>query len=179
MQRHLRLSARLSANFEAERDSAEHLNLAQPAARRSFCVQTSTRVSTAGWQQNSEELFVPQSDHWVDFRCPARWKITSQEMALLRTAFRQLGRERQEKPRFRGEEAKVRRQHANDLSWHSVHTDFPSEDVLIGIKALAPVGVAQDGHSAVSTGVIVSLSVKLRPITGPTPSVVKIPVRRA
>jgi hypothetical protein len=36
MQRHLRLNARLSANFEAERDSAEHLNLVRPAARRSF-----------------------------------------------------------------------------------------------------------------------------------------------
>jgi hypothetical protein len=36
MRRRLRVTTRISTNFEAERDSAEHLNLARPAARRSF-----------------------------------------------------------------------------------------------------------------------------------------------
>ena len=70
-------------------------------------------------------------------------------MALLRSALLQPGPYRQEKPRFRGEEAKIRRQHADDLSWDAVHAEVAAEDVWIGIKALAPVGVGHDGDSVV------------------------------
>ena len=70
-------------------------------------------------------------------------------MALLRSPLLQPGRQRQEEPRFRGEEAEVRRQDADDLSWRSVHANFPAEDVRIRIEALAPVGVGQDGRSVV------------------------------
>ena len=70
-------------------------------------------------------------------------------MALLRSPLLQPGRQRQEDPRFRGEEAEVRRQDADDLSWRSVHANFAAENVRIGIEALAPVGVGQDGRSVV------------------------------
>src|SRR6185436_13696490 len=70
-------------------------------------------------------------------------------MALLRSPLLQPGRERQEDPRFRGEEAEVRRQDADDLSGRSVHANFPAENVRIRIEALAPVGVGQDGRSVV------------------------------
>jgi hypothetical protein len=45
MRRRLRVTTRISTNFEAERDSAEHLNLARPAARRSFPYRIGRPVS--------------------------------------------------------------------------------------------------------------------------------------
>src|SRR5438874_12225857 len=68
-------------------------------------------------------------------------------MALLRRAFLQSGSYWQKETRFRGKESKIRRQHADDLSRHGVHADVAAEDVWIGIKTLAPVGVGHDGHS--------------------------------
>src|SRR5256714_6803350 len=68
-------------------------------------------------------------------------------MALLRRAFRRPGSYREKETRFRGKESKIRRQHADDLSRHGVHPNVPAEDIWIGIKALAPVGVGHDCHS--------------------------------
>src|SRR6266571_4363686 len=70
-------------------------------------------------------------------------------MALLRRAFLRPGSYWQKETRFRGEESKIRRQHADDLSWHGVHPDVPAEDVWIGIKTLPPVGVGHDDNSVV------------------------------
>src|SRR6266566_9746772 len=70
-------------------------------------------------------------------------------MALLRRAFLRPGSYWQKETRFRGEESKIRRQHADDLSRHGVHADVAPEDVWIGIKTLPPVGIGYDGHSVV------------------------------
>ena len=70
-------------------------------------------------------------------------------MTLRRGPLLQPGRQRQEDPRFRREEAEVRRQDADDLSWRSVDANFPAENLRIRIEALAPVGVGQDRRSVV------------------------------
>ena len=77
-------------------------------------------------------------------------RAAAARMALLRRAFLQAcDPYRQKETRFRGKEAKIRRQHADDLSRHAVHADVPAEDVRIGIEALPPVGVGQDDDSVV------------------------------
>ena len=65
-------------------------------------------------------------------------------MPLARRALLRPRPDRLDQPRFRGEESKVRRQHADDLSLDAVHEDVAAENVWICIEALAPVGVGQD-----------------------------------
>ena len=70
-------------------------------------------------------------------------------MPLARRALLRPRPDRLDEPRFRGEEAKVRRQHADDLSLDAVDEDVAAENVWIGSEALAPVGVGQDDDSVV------------------------------
>jgi hypothetical protein len=59
-----------STNFEAESDSAEHLNLARPAARRSLPCRTDMSFG---------QSFVAQGYDWIDMHRAARREITGEK----------------------------------------------------------------------------------------------------
>ena len=88
-------------------------------------------------------------DRRARFQARDHVRAAAAGMALARHALLRPRPYRQEKPRFRGEEAKIRRQHADDLSRDAVHADVAAENVWIGREALAPVGVGQDDDSVV------------------------------
>ena len=63
------MTTRISTNFEAETDSAEHLNLARPPARRSFPCRTGMSFG---------QSFGPQGHDWIDMH-RARREITGEK----------------------------------------------------------------------------------------------------
>src|SRR3954462_9365220 len=56
---------------------------------------------------------------------------------------------RLDEPRFRGKKAKIRRQHADNLSLETIHEEVAAQDIWIGREALAPAGVGQDDDAVI------------------------------